>query len=104
MLFLSEKWNAIQTVGCESESYSGDFVGPTVSSSRFVNPAKRCGFESHFLSEPTGKCNVAGTGRESWIGSATLRVCAVSEGDILEQNSVKEFCRPIRIPTANSHN
>jgi hypothetical protein len=51
----------------------------------------RCISKSRFLSEPAGKCNLAGAGRKSWLGMR------VEVGGL-------EFHHPIGIPTTNSHN
>ena len=34
---------------------------------RTLVTAKRCRFESRFLREPGGKCNLEGAGRKSWL-------------------------------------
>ena len=59
---------------------------------RRMGPAERCISKTRFLSEPAGKYNLAGDGRTSWLGTVRVDV------------GVREFRRPIRIPTVNSHN
>jgi hypothetical protein len=40
---------------------------------RTLAAAERCRFKTRFLSEPGGKCGLAGAGCKSWLGSASWR-------------------------------
>jgi hypothetical protein len=85
--FLSEKW---LVEGLTAKVFGGDF-DLVRTNLKIVNPyfqtprghanvgfhprklaaTKRCRFESRSLSEPAGKCNLAGAGCKSWLGSAS---------------------------------
>jgi hypothetical protein len=62
---------------------------------RTLAPAEGCRFKTHFLSEPAGKCSLAGDGCNSWLGSASWCWSA----SVFWKVVFLEFCRPIRIPT-----